>query len=182
VRTTPAAGLFSAAASALDFAEPAAAQIAPIVSDGQPNGLQRYASSTLSLNLAEQIALNPQPLPPDKSFELNPQPLPPDKSFALNPQPLPPDRVDMVALNPQPLPPAESIALNPQPLPPAESIALNPQPLPPDRVNRFVPTRLYRPTASVALNPQPLPPLEINHTSLLLIARTGLDLSNERPK
>jgi len=43
------------------------------------------------VDLAGEVSLNPQPLPPKQSYVmLNPQPIPPGEINALNPQPIPP--------------------------------------------------------------------------------------------
>jgi hypothetical protein len=143
------------------------------------------ASLQRNVNFADEVSLNPQPLPPKELFAAA-RTFDPLSAVALNPQPLPPKEVkaiisgvlDKVALNPQPLPPKETgsplsrlllsldaASLNPQPLPPKESnaifsalekVALNPQPLPPKEW--FKTTSSINPFAEVALNPQPLPP------------------------
>ena len=62
-------------------------------------------------SLGDEVALNPQPLPPRSASEQLVSSLPPSilDQVALNPQPLPPKDFDAVALNPQPLPPRESV-------------------------------------------------------------------------
>lgn len=120
---------------------------------------------------AEQVALNPQPLPSSpvglrNIFDainrgageraLNPQPLPPspkDRFGAL-------DRgAEQVSLNPQPLPPApEELARVFDSAKRGPEVFLNPQPLPPapKELARVIDSAKRGP--EVFLNPQPLPP------------------------
>jgi hypothetical protein len=118
----------SCAASAVAYSQPVA-QTNPPLPD--PIGPVTHP--------AEDVALNPQPLPPrDMLFgtlshrfdtvALNPQPLPPRETLLGGPS----HRFDTVALNPQPVPPREALSglsrrfdtltLNPQPLPPREAM------------------------------------------------------------
>lgn len=76
----------------------------------------------------EDVALNPQPLPPRAATSFDPALLP-GLIAGFDPQPDPPhdplagplDRGGSVALNPQPLPPGHAVTVSPQPSPPALS-------------------------------------------------------------
>lgn len=58
--------------------------------DGQLNTGADRRVAVAHWNVVDEVALNPQPLPPKDWAALNPQPLPPKDWALLNPQPLPP--------------------------------------------------------------------------------------------
>jgi len=115
--------------------------------------------SSLATAFLNNVALNPQPLPPYAAVDRIPHPVPPD------PQPLPPGLTEflnsqfapgsLVSLNPQPLPPRQSAGFDSR-FAPGSAVSLNPQPLPPRQ--DVAADSVFAPGSLVALNPQPLPP------------------------
>ncbi|MBY0551273.1 MAG: hypothetical protein K2W95_28590 [Candidatus Obscuribacterales bacterium] len=140
---------------------------------------------------AEQVALNPQPLPPLPELlapaeigrilrgmnrrgerALNPQPLPPSPVELRNMFDILNGTVDEHALNPQPLPPSpvELRSKFGQKLGGGER-ALNPQPLPPSPKDLF--EARNRGAEQVSLNPQPLPPAPEELSRVIDSAKRG---------
>ena len=113
---------------------------------------------------ADDVGLNPQPVPPRDMSNLRRAARAGGlrghhaDEAGLNPQPTPPQALtaEQVGLNPQPTPPQargiDAVGLNPQPSPPQargiEATGLNPQPVPPQALH----------ARNVGLNPQPTPP------------------------
>ena len=115
--------------------------------------------SSLATAFVNNVALNPQPLPPYAAVERMPHPVPPD------PQPLPAGLMEflnsqfspglLASLNPQPLPPRQAFGVDSK-YTPGSAVSLNPQPLPPRQ--DVAADSVFAPGSLVALNPQPLPP------------------------
>ena len=115
--------------------------------------------SSLASAYLNDVALNPQPLPPYTAIDRIPKPLPPD------PQPLPAGLMEflnsqfapgsLVSLNPQPLPPRQFVGMDSR-FAPGSAVSLNPQPLPPRQDVAL--DSVFAPGSLVSLNPQPLPP------------------------
>ncbi len=96
--------------------DPPPFEVNPGYIDPSPENIAR--ANRVALGLGDQVALNPQPLPPKAMIERLRQ------LVELNPQPEPPifKRLNISALNPQPEPPRLQLrdisAINPQPEPP----------------------------------------------------------------